>query len=94
MARERAKAPDRPLDDDRRLFRVFFEGEQIESYDPDRYPTSRDVTDDLVLRWISLYPEGRDEWDLTVWRDGRVIAVIRTGLEGNPEVTLFSDIPG
>ncbi len=94
MARERAMAPDRPRDDDRRRFRVFFEGELIESYDPDRYPTARDVTDDLSMRWNSFYPEGCDEWDLAVWRDGQVVAVVRTGTEGSPEVTLFSDFPG
>jgi hypothetical protein len=86
-------APDRPPAHDRRLFRVFFEGEAIESYDPDRYPGARDVTDDLVMRWASLYPEGREEWDLVVWRDGRAVAVVRTGPEGGPEVTLFDDIP-
>jgi hypothetical protein len=94
MAMERPTAPDRPVGDDRRLFRVYFEGELIESYDPDRYPTARDVTDDLADRWASLLPEGGDEWDLVVWRVGRAVAVVRTGPEGGPEVTIFADIPG
>jgi hypothetical protein len=76
-----------------RLFRVFFEGEAIESYDPDRFPTVREVTEDLAHRWASLLPGGVEEWDLVVWRGGRVRAVVRTGDEGGPEITLFDDIP-
>ncbi len=86
-------APDRNPAVDRKVFRVLWDGNLLETYDPERFPTTRDVTDDLVTRWSSLGPEGFEEWDLTIWRDGRVVAVVRTGASGSPEVTHFADIP-
>jgi hypothetical protein len=90
----RPPGPDLTGAEGRRLFRVFFEGEAIEAYEPDRYPTVREVAEDLADRWASLLPEGFEERDLVVWRGGRVRAVVRTGEGGVPEVTLFDDIPG
>jgi hypothetical protein len=48
-----------------------------------------DVIDDLVRDFDD--PDGTDARDLAIWRGGRIMAVIRKGLDGRPEATILGD---
>ncbi len=82
----------------RRVFQVFNGDEWMCSYgdlyfmqpeaaSPTRNYTLQDVMDDLVKDFAD--PEGTDARDMAVWRDGRILAVVRKRRDGRPEVTTF-----
>ena len=84
----------------RRVFQVFNGDEWMCSYgdmyfmQPDAPNATRDykladVIDDLVMDFDD--PEGTDARDMAIWRGGRIMAVIRKGRDGRPEVVTFSD---
>ena len=84
----------------RRVFQVFNGDEWMCSYgdmyfmQPEAANATRDYTlgdviDDLVMDFDD--PEGTDARDLAIWRGGRILAVIRKGRDGRPEVVTFSD---
>jgi hypothetical protein len=84
----------------RRVFQVFNGDEWMCSYgdmnfmqpevpSPTRDYALQDVIDDLVRDFDD--PRGTDARDMAVWRNGRVLAVIRKGADGRPEVTRFED---
>jgi hypothetical protein len=84
----------------RRVFQVFNGDEWMCSYgdmyfmQPEAPNSTRDYTlsdviDDLVLDFDD--PEGTDARDMAIWRGGRILAVIRKGHDGRPEVVTFSD---
>ncbi len=83
----------------RRVFQVFNGDEWMCSYgdiyfmqpeaaSPTRDYSLRDVIDDLVRDFAD--PGGTDARDLAVWRDGRILAVVRKGRDGRPEVIDFT----
>jgi hypothetical protein len=83
----------------RRVFQVFSGDEWMCSYgdlyfmqpeasSPTRDYSLRDVIDDLVRDFDD--PEGTDARDMAVWRDGRILAVVRKGRDGRPEVIDFT----
>ncbi len=82
----------------RRVFQVFNGDEwmcsygdiyfmQPNAYNPTRDFALKDVIADLVGDFDD--PEGTDARDMAVWRDGRILAVIRRGRDGRPEVIDF-----
>lgn len=82
----------------RRVFQVFNGDEWMCSYgdmyfmqpeaaSPTRDYSLRDVIDDLVKDFDD--PDGTDARDMAVWRDGRILAVVRKGRDGRPEVIDF-----
>jgi hypothetical protein len=84
----------------RRVFQVFNGDEWMCSYgdmyfmQPEAPNTTRDYTlsdviDDLVQDLED--PDGTDARDMAIWRDGRIMAVIRKGWDGRPEVVRFAD---
>jgi hypothetical protein len=87
----------------RRVFQVFNGDEWMCSYgdlyfmqpeaaSPTRDYSLRDVIDDLVRDFED--PDGTDARDMAVWRDGRILAVVRRGRAGRPEVIDFTaDMP-
>jgi hypothetical protein len=74
---------------------------QPEVFEPTKNFTLADVLDDVRRRHgFRTYedPEATEDdevgfggMDLTVWRDGRLLAVIRKGEDDQPVVTLFAD---
>lgn len=83
----------------RRVFQVFSGDEWMCSYgdvyfmqpdapSPTRNFTLEDVIGDLMRDFAD--PGGTDARDMAVWRDGRILAVIRRGIGGAPEVTTFA----
>src|SRR5690242_4591744 len=85
----------------RRVFQVFCGDEWMCSYgdvffmqpeaaSPTRDYTLEDVIADLVRDFDD--PGGTDARDMAVWRDGRILAVIRRGDGGQPEVTTFRPV--
>ena len=84
----------------RRVFQVFNGDEWMCSYgdiyfmQPEARNATRhyalgDVINDLVADFDD--PEGTDARDMAIWRDGRILAVIRKSRDGRPEVVRFSD---
>jgi hypothetical protein len=82
----------------RRVYQVFNGDEWMCSYgdmyfmQPDAQNATRDFTladviNDLVRDFDD--PDGTDARDMAVWRGGRILAVIRKGPEGRPEVLSF-----
>ena len=61
---------------------------QPEASSPTRDDSLRDVIDDLVRDFGD--PEGTDARDMAVWRDGRILAVVRKGRDSRPEVIDFT----
>ncbi len=83
----------------RRVFQVFNGDEWMCSYgdmyfmQPDAHNATRDfaladVINDLVKDFED--PEGTDARDMAVWRGGRILAVVRKGPDGRPEVISFA----
>jgi len=83
----------------RRVFQVFNGDEWMCSYgdmyfmqpeasSPTRNYSLQDVVEDLVRDFDD--PDGTDARDMAVWRDGRILAVIRKGPNGRPEVIDFT----
>jgi hypothetical protein len=74
---------------------------QPEAFEPTKYFTLADVLDDVRQRFSFRThddPEATEDdevgfggMDLTVWRDGRLLAVIRKGHDDQPVVTHFTD---
>ena len=70
----------------RRVFQVFNGDELMYSYSemffmqPEASNPTRDYAD----------PGGTDARDMAVWRDGRILAVVRKGRDGRPEVIDFT----
>ena len=73
----------------RRQFVVRDEQEFITSFDPGEGDTLRDAIDDLVGHFHDPDGDGYDGTDMVVWRDGRILAVVRLGDDGAPHATLF-----
>jgi hypothetical protein len=82
----------------RRVFQVFCGDEWMCSYgdiyfmqpeaaSPTRDYSLEDVVADLVRDFDD--PDGTDARDMAVWKDGRILAVVRRGNEGKPEVITF-----
>jgi hypothetical protein len=82
----------------RRVFQVFNGDEwmcsygdiyfmQPDAYNPTRNYSLKDVIEDLIRDFDD--PEGTDARDMAVWRDGRILAVVRRGRDGRPEVIDF-----
>ena len=83
----------------RRVFQVFNGDEWMCSYgdmyfmqpdatSPTRDYSLKDVIDDLIEDFDD--PDGTDARDMAVWRDGRILAVVRKGRDGRPEVIDFT----
>ena len=84
----------------RRVFRVFNGDEWMCScgdmyfMQPEAANATRDyalsnVIDDLVVDFDG--PDGTDARDMAIWRGGRLMAVVRKGRDGRPEVITFTD---
>jgi hypothetical protein len=84
----------------RRVFQVFNGDEWMCSYgemyfmqpeapNATRDDTLTDVIDDPVMDFDD--PDGTAARDMAIWRDGRIMAVIRKGWDGRPEVVGFAD---
>ncbi len=84
----------------RKVFQVFNGDEWMCSYgdmyfmqpeatNPTRDYSLRDVIDDLIKDFDD--PDGTDARDMAVWRDGRILAVVRKGTDGRPVVIEFAD---
>ena len=84
-----------------RVFQVFNGDEWMCSYgdmffmqpdapSPTRDYTLQDVLDDLIKDFAD--PDGTDARDMAIWRDGHILAVIRKGVDGRPEVTEFASL--
>jgi hypothetical protein len=70
---------------------------------PAQYPesaTHNDVVDDLIEHFEESFPPGYADADspkglfgrdLAVWQDGRLMAVVRRGFDGQPVATMYDD---
>jgi hypothetical protein len=74
-------------------YRVFVEDEFKFGYDPTAFPSLRDVLDHAVGHIASLRADGLREWDLAVWQNCRLVAVILSNRDGEPIVRVFADDP-
>ncbi len=83
----------------RRVFQVFNGDEWMCSYgdmyfmqpdasSPTRDYLLKDVIDDLIKDFDD--PDGTDARDMAVWRDGRILAVVRKSRDGRPVVIDFT----
>ena len=82
-------------DDYLRMFYVYHRDEFIDSFGHiDERP---DITlDEVVTEAVGLFKTpleqgGIGELDLTIWRGQRLLAVIRAGRAGRPEIMRFDD---
>ena len=84
----------------RKVFQVFNGDEWMCSYgdmyfmqpetpNATRDYTLSDVIDDLVMDFDG--PDGADARDMAIWRGGRLMAAVRKGRDGRPEVITFAD---
>ena len=73
----------------RRQFVVRDEQDFITSFDPREGDTLRGAVDDLVEHFNDPDGSGYDGADMVVWRDGRIMAVVRRGEDGVPDATVF-----
>jgi len=73
----------------RRQFVVRNEEDFITSFDPREGDTLRVAVDDLIEHFHEPDGDGYDEVDMVVWRNGRIMAVVRRGEDGEPRATLF-----
>ena len=78
----------------RRQFVVRDEEEFITSFDPSEGDTLRLAVDDLVEHFHDPDGDGYDGVDMVVWRDGRILAVVRRGGDGEPVATVFGGDAG
>lgn len=65
------------------------EQEFITCFDPRAGDTLSDAVADLVKHFHEPDGDGYEDTDMVVWRDGRILAVVRRGDDGEPEATLF-----
>ncbi len=77
--------------DNPRTFRVFVEDEFRFGYDPMAFRWLQDVIENILKHIAAWRADGLKEWDLAVWQDCRIVAVVRTGHGGEPIVTTFID---
>jgi hypothetical protein len=73
----------------RRQFVVRDEQEFITCFDPRAGDTLGDAVADLVKHFHAPDGDGYDDTDMVVWRNGRIMAVVRRGEDGEPHATLF-----
>jgi hypothetical protein len=73
----------------RRQFVVRDEQDFITSFDPGDGDTLDDAVADLVEHFHDPDGDGYDDTDMVVWRDGRIVAVVRRGDDGEPHAILF-----
>jgi hypothetical protein len=73
----------------RRQYVVRDEQDFITSFDPSEGESLQDVIDDLLSHFSDPDGEGYDETDMVVWRDGRIMAVVRLDDQGLPRATIF-----
>ena len=82
----------------RRVYQVFCGDEWMCSYgdvnfmQPDAASPTRDYSlSDVIADLVRDFddPGGTDARDMAVWKDGRILAVVRRGDQGRPEVTTF-----
>jgi hypothetical protein len=74
----------------RRQFVVRDEEDFITSFDPHEGDTLRGAVDDLIANFNEPDGSGYDGADMVIWRNGRIMAVVRRGDDGEPQATLFS----
>jgi hypothetical protein len=83
----------------RKVFQVFNGDEWMCSYgdvyfmQPEASNPTRDYSlQDVIADLLSDFddPNGTDARDMAVWRDGRILAVIRKGRDGRPQVIDFT----
>ena len=72
-------------------YRVFVEDEFRFAYDPSTFPTIHEVLDHTLGHIATLQEDGLKEWDLAIWQECRLAAVIVTKRDGEPIVRVFSD---
>jgi hypothetical protein len=75
----------------RRQFVVRDVEQFITSFDPVDGDTLRGAVADLIEHFHDPDGDGYDDTDMVIWRDGRVMAVVRRGKDGEPEATVFRD---
>lgn len=63
----------------------------ITSFDPREGDTLQRAVDDLVDHFHAPDGSGYAESDMVIWRDGRIMAVVRLGDDGEPRATLFPE---
>ena len=73
----------------RRQYVVRDEQDFITSFDPSEGDSLQVVLDDLISHFSDPDGLGYDETDMVVWRDGRIVAVVRRDEEGLPRATVF-----
>ncbi len=73
-----------------RQFVVRDEQEFITCFDPGAGDTLGDVVADLVKHFHEPDGDGYDDTDMVIWRNGRIMAVVRRGEDGQPQATLFA----
>jgi hypothetical protein len=73
----------------RRQFVVRDQEEFITSFDPRDGGTLRETIADLMEHFHAPDGEGYADTDMVVWRDGRIVAVVRRGEDGEPQATIF-----
>ncbi len=71
-------------------YRVFVEDEFRFGYDPTAFPSLGEVLDHILGRIATLRGDGLKEWDLAVWQQCRLVAVILTGRDGEPTVHVLA----
>src|SRR5277367_5661924 len=73
----------------RRQYVVRDEQDFITSFDPAEGESLQDVIDDLISHFSAPDGLGYAETDMVVWRDGRIVAVVRRDEDGLPQASMF-----
>ena len=74
-----------------RTYRVFVEDEFRFAFDPTLFPSLDQVIDRVLNHIATLRVDGMREWDLAIWQECRIVAVVRTGADGEPVVSQFAE---
>jgi hypothetical protein len=74
----------------RRQFIVRDQEDFITSFDPSDGDTLEGVVEELVANFHAPVGLGYENTDMVVWRDGRIVAIVRGDHEGNPMAILFT----
>jgi hypothetical protein len=74
----------------RRQFIVRDQEDFITSFDPLDGDTLEGVVEELVANFHAPDGFGYENSDMVVWRDGRIVAIVRGDDEGNPTATSFT----
>ncbi len=72
-----------------RQYVVRHEDEFVTSFDPEEGDTLTTVLRHLVTGFQKPHGQGYDYTDMVVWRNRRIVAVVRQGSDGNPIATVF-----